>query len=215
LHDPAAAASSPKAWSSWKNGTWTERKVAPVTGANRGIGAAITAELAREGMHLCIVARDPAKLPDVAATLVRTPNIDIQLISANLRDPAAPAQAIAQAVRHFGRLDLRWTMRQQPNAQTSSRWQKNTGKMDSHWNFTVMWGWSAPSGRTCALSKPAIVNIVAIGSRAGSAEFTIGGSVNAALLNIAKAMADIGNNRVSGSTPSTQDWLQQTVSPEM
>jgi hypothetical protein len=37
---------------------------------------------------------------------VRTANIDIQVISADLRDPAAPAQAIAQAVGHFDRLDL-------------------------------------------------------------------------------------------------------------
>ena len=37
-----------------------------------------------------------------------------------------------------------------------------------------------------------IVNIVGIGSRAGSAEFTIGGSVNVAILNFTKAMADIG-----------------------
>ncbi len=41
-------------------------------------------------------------------------------------------------------------------------------------------------------SKGSIVNIVGIGSRAGSAEFTIGGTVNVALLNFTKAMADIG-----------------------
>ena len=41
-------------------------------------------------------------------------------------------------------------------------------------------------------SRGCIVNIVGVGSRAGSAEFTIGGSVNVALLNFTKAMADIG-----------------------
>ena len=41
-------------------------------------------------------------------------------------------------------------------------------------------------------SKGSIVNIVGIGSRSGSAEFTIGGAVNVALLNFTKAMADIG-----------------------
>jgi NAD(P)-dependent dehydrogenase (short-subunit alcohol dehydrogenase family) len=43
-----------------------------------------------------------------------------------------------------------------------------------------------------AESKRGIVNIVGIGSRSGSAEFTIGGSVNVALLNFTKAMDDIG-----------------------
>jgi short-subunit dehydrogenase len=81
-------------------------KVALVTGANRGIGAAIATELAREGMHLCLVARDSAKLRDVADSLANTANISVQVIPADLRDPAAPAQAIAQAVGHFGRLDL-------------------------------------------------------------------------------------------------------------
>ena len=49
-----------------------------------------------------------------------------------------------------------------------------------------------------------IVNIVGVGSRAGSAEFTIGGSVNVALLNFTKAMADIGINdgvRVNAINP--------------
>jgi len=49
-----------------------------------------------------------------------------------------------------------------------------------------------------------IVNIVGIGSRAGSAEFTIGAQVNVAILNFTKAMADIGVKdgvRVTRSTP--------------
>jgi 3-oxoacyl-[acyl-carrier protein] reductase len=40
-----------------------------VTGANRGIGVAIADELAREGMHLCLVTRDSDKLPEVADRL--------------------------------------------------------------------------------------------------------------------------------------------------
>ena len=37
-----------------------------------------------------------------------------------------------------------------------------------------------------------IVNIVGIGGRTASADFTIGGAVNAALLNLTKALADRG-----------------------
>jgi 3-oxoacyl-[acyl-carrier protein] reductase len=37
-----------------------------------------------------------------------------------------------------------------------------------------------------------VINIVGIGSRAGNEEFTIGGSVNAAVLNFTKAMAHLG-----------------------
>jgi NAD(P)-dependent dehydrogenase (short-subunit alcohol dehydrogenase family) len=37
-----------------------------------------------------------------------------------------------------------------------------------------------------------IINIIGVGGKAGSAEFTIGGTVNAALMNFTKALADRG-----------------------
>jgi NAD(P)-dependent dehydrogenase (short-subunit alcohol dehydrogenase family) len=53
--------------------------------------------------------------------------------------------------------------------------------------------------RTCRAAWPhlvsakgSIINIVGIGGKAGSAEFSIGGSVNAALLNLTKSLADRG-----------------------
>jgi len=41
-------------------------------------------------------------------------------------------------------------------------------------------------------SKGTIINIIGVGGRTGSAEFTIGGAVNAALMNLTKALADRG-----------------------
>ncbi len=167
-------------------------KVALVTGANRGIGAAVAAELAKEGMHLCLVARDPAKLRDVAESLVKTANIDVQVFSADLRDPAAPAQAIAAAVGHFGRLDLLVnnagaTKRADFFTLTEDDWQDGFALKFHGYVRMTRAAW--PHLRE---SKGSIVNIVGIGSRSGSAEFTIGGSVNVAVLNFTKAMADIG-----------------------
>jgi NADP-dependent 3-hydroxy acid dehydrogenase YdfG len=81
-------------------------KVALVTGANRGIGAAITLEFAKEGTHLCLVARDSDRLAQVAESLRRLANTPMHVVSADLRDPTAPAKAIAQVVAQFGRLDL-------------------------------------------------------------------------------------------------------------
>jgi 3-oxoacyl-[acyl-carrier protein] reductase len=40
--------------------------------------------------------------------------------------------------------------------------------------------------------KGTIINIIGIGAKTGSAEFTIGGTVNAALMNLTKALADRG-----------------------
>ena len=48
-------------------------KTALVTGASRGIGASIAQELAREGVQVCLAARDRAKLDEVAAASPRSP----------------------------------------------------------------------------------------------------------------------------------------------
>ena len=167
-------------------------KVALVTGANRGIGAAIAAELAREGMHLCLVARDSVKLQEVADSLVKTANINVQVFPADLRDPEAPGQAVAAAVGHFGRLDLLVnnagaTKRADFFTLTEEDWQDGFALKFHGYVRMTRSAW--PHLRA---AKGSIVNIAGIGSRAGSAEFTIGGSVNVALLNFTKAMADIG-----------------------
>jgi NAD(P)-dependent dehydrogenase (short-subunit alcohol dehydrogenase family) len=167
-------------------------KVALVTGANRGIGAAISAELAREGMHLCLVARDSGRLQEVANSLIKTANIAVHIFAADLHDPAAPAQAIAEAVGHFGSLDLLVnnagaTRRADFFALTEEDWQDGFALKFHGYVRMIRAAW--PHLRS---SKGSIVNIAEIGSRTGSAEFTIGGSVNVALLNFTKAMADIG-----------------------
>ena len=77
-----------------------------------------------------------------------------------------------------------------PNAATSFRladWHEGFGLKF----FAAMRLSRAAWPHLCA-SSGAIVNIVGIGGRTGSAEFTIGGAVNAALLNLTKALADRG-----------------------
>lgn len=167
-------------------------KVALVTGANRGIGAAIAGELAREGMHLCLVAHDSGKLQEVADSLMKTANVNVMVFAADLRDDAVPDQAIATAVGHFGRLDLLVnnagaTKRADFFKLTEEDWQDGFALKFHGYVRMTRAAWPH-----LHLSRGSIVNVAAIGSRAGAAEFTIGGSVNVALLNFTKAMADIG-----------------------
>ena len=150
-------------------------KVALVTGTNRGIGAAITVELARESVHICLVARDAAKLQEVSDNLVKTANINAQVFPADLRDPPAPARAVAAAIEHFGRLDLLVnnagaTKRADFFTLTEEDWQDGFAlKFHGYVRMTrAAWPY-------LRASKGSIVNIAGIGSRAGSAEFTIGG----------------------------------------
>jgi 3-oxoacyl-[acyl-carrier protein] reductase len=163
-------------------------KVAIVTGASRGIGRAIARVLADEGMRLAIVARSDEELRQVAASL---PTESLAHVS-DLRRAAAPDEAVAAAVARFGQLDLLVN-----NAGATKR-----GDFfelsDADWEdgFALKF-YAAMRGSRAAwphlkASRGSIVNIVGIGGRTGSADFTIGGAVNAAVLNLTKALADRG-----------------------
>ena len=168
------------------------KKVALITGANRGIGAAIAAELAQEGMNLCLVARDLAKLQEIAAELTNEAGVEVHVLSADLRDSAAPGKIVDDAVARFGRLDLLVnnagaTKRADFFTLTEEDWQDGFALKFHGYVRMTRAAW--PHLRQ---SNGSIVNIVGIGSRYGTGEYTIGGSVNVALLNFTKAMADIG-----------------------
>lgn len=167
-------------------------KVALVTGASRGIGAAIAMELAREGVHVCIVARDLEKLNEVAAAVRGIANVRTAVHAADLRAPESAVAAVKAATDAFGRLDILVN-----NAGATKRADFFTltdedfldGFALKFHGYVRMTRAAWPHLRGV---KGNVVNIVGIGSRAGSAEFTIGGAVNVAILNFTKAMADIG-----------------------
>ncbi len=166
-------------------------KVAAVTGASRGIGRAIALRLAAEGMHVVAAARD--------ADLLRTLVQDIEsaggrclAFPADLRTPDAPAALVAAAIEQFGRLDAivnnaGATRRGDFLELSEADWQDG---FDLKFYAAVRtsraaWGHLRQSGGT-------ITNIAGVGGRTGSAEFTIGGAVNAAMLNLTKCLADRG-----------------------
>jgi 3-oxoacyl-[acyl-carrier protein] reductase len=163
-------------------------KIAIVTGASRGIGRAIAETLAAEGMHVTLAARSRDQLEALAATLKTRALVQ----AVDLRTPDAPAAVIAASVTEFGRLDLL------VNNVGATKRGDFLALSDADWSdgyaakfFGAMRASRAAWPHLCA-SGGAIVNIVGIGGRTGSAEFTIGGAVNAALLNLTKCLADRG-----------------------
>ena len=167
-------------------------KVALITGASRGIGAAVATELAREGVHVCLVARDLEKLNEVAAAVRATANVRTVVHAADLRQPDAAPASVRSAIDGFGRLDILVnnagaTKRADFFMLTEEDWQDGFALKFHGYVRMTRAAW--PHLRSV---RGNIVNIVGIGSRSGSAEFTIGGSVNVAILNFTKAMAEIG-----------------------
>ncbi len=76
-------------------------KVAVITGAGRGIGAAIARALAEAGAGLALVGRDEARLQSQASLAG-----DALTVSADVTDPAAVAAAFARIRARFPRIDV-------------------------------------------------------------------------------------------------------------
>lgn len=180
-------------------------KVARVTGTSRGIGGAKCSELAAEGMHLSLVARDETSLRNLATRLGNSGQIRTHVHATDLRHPGAAQVAVNAAIGALGRVDLLVnnagaTKRADFFTLAEDDWQGGFGlKFHGYVRLTrATWPHLRQSGGT-------VVNIVGVGSRAGAAEFTIGGAVNVAPPTFTKAMANIGVEhgvRVNAINPS-------------
>jgi 3-oxoacyl-[acyl-carrier protein] reductase len=83
-----------------------EDKKAIVTGAAKGMGAAITTTLAREGADVVLTARDTAALEDVAAQ-VRSLGRQAHVVACDVIDEAQVKAMVARALEVFdGRIDI-------------------------------------------------------------------------------------------------------------
>jgi NAD(P)-dependent dehydrogenase (short-subunit alcohol dehydrogenase family) len=163
-------------------------KVAIVTGASRGIGKAIAETLSAEGMKVVLAARSSTDLESVARSLPKESLVQ----AVDLREPDSANQIVAVTMERFGKLDLLVN-----NAGATKRGDFLT-LTDQEWTD----GFALKFYGTMRLSRAAwthlqasqgtIINIIGVGGRTASAEFTIGGTVNAALMNFTKALADRG-----------------------
>jgi len=163
-------------------------KVAIVTGASKGIGRAIAQLLVDEGMRVTVAARSRDELVALAA-----PSSDACLVQAvDLRLPDTPSAVVNATVARFGRLDVLVN-----NAGATKRGDF-LALPDADWadGFALKFFGAMRCSRAAwphlQTYRGCIVNIVGIGGRTGSAEFAIGGAVNAALLNLTKVLADRG-----------------------
>jgi NAD(P)-dependent dehydrogenase (short-subunit alcohol dehydrogenase family) len=162
-----------------------------VTGASRGIGCGIAKRFAAEGSRVVLCARDQGLL-DQAVGEIRTAGGTASAISLDLRLADAPARLVDFAVAEYGGLNIVVN-----NAGATKRG-KFLELTDAEFadGFALKYFGAMRVSRAAwphlKASRGSLLFISGAGGRTPGAEFTIGGSVNAALLSLTKALADQG-----------------------
>jgi 3-oxoacyl-[acyl-carrier protein] reductase len=167
-------------------------KVALVTGGSKGIGRACAERLAQEGCDMLIVARTARDLEQAAAAIHEASGRRVEICATDLRS-AQGCQATVGALDHaFGRLDI---LVNNAGATQSGDFFKLD---DTTWEdgFALkFYSYVRLSRALWPLLKDAqgsVVNIIGGASKTPSANFMIGGAVNAAITNFTKALAELG-----------------------
>ena len=163
-----------------------KNKVTIITGASRGIGKSIAQILSAEGMKLTLAARSPLDEFSVSLPTECLP------LSIDMRHADSASRVVDATLKKFGALDLVVN-----NAGATKRGDFLT-LTDEEWTdgFALKFYGAMRLSRAAwphlMRSNGIIINIIGIGGRTGSAEFAIGGTVNAALMNLTKVLADRG-----------------------
>jgi NAD(P)-dependent dehydrogenase (short-subunit alcohol dehydrogenase family) len=166
-------------------------KTAIVTGASRGIGKAIALRLAAEGADTVLCARDGSLLKD-AVNEIESAGGNASAFALDLRGPDAAKHVVNFTIDKYREIDILVN-----NAGATKRGEF-LQLTDDDWadGFALKFFGAMRLTREAWLHLKkrggSVLNISGVGGRMPGPQFTIGGSVNAALLSFTKAMADIG-----------------------
>lgn len=188
-------------------------KVALITGASRGLGAACAQMLAAEGARLVLTARDSETLAATASAIRAASNAQVATIAEDLVTPEATDRIAAFALETYGRIDI--LVNSAGAAQGGAFWDIS----DAEWrkSFDLKFFATVSMIRAAlAIMRTQkygrIITIVGNGGRQPGARSLPGSSANAALLAITSGLArdvaaeGISINAVNPGPTMTDRW---------
>ncbi|WP_432851564.1 SDR family oxidoreductase [Amycolatopsis sp. CA-161197] len=163
-------------------------RVAVVTGAGRGIGAATAVALAEAGADVVIASRTESQLNEVAAR-VAADGRRAHVVAADLSDPAAAGALAAEAMEAFGRLDI--VVNNVGGTYPRPFVESTTDFLEEAFRFNVGTAHALTVAATPALleSGGAVVNISSIMGRVQGRGFLAYGTAKAALAHYTRLAA--------------------------
>ena len=173
-----------------KNGELSGRS-ALVTGASKGIGKAIAARLAEEGVKVALVARASDVLTAAAAE-ISTKGTPAHAIAADLSTPDGCTGAANRALTALGGLDIL------VNCAGATKAGAFPGQPDSEWieGFALKFHGAVRLTRALwpalVAAKGTVINIGGAAAYTPAPGFMVGGAVNAALAHFTKALSKQG-----------------------
>ena len=188
-------------------------RVALVTGGNKGLGAASARQLAAEGAHLFLTARDTGELSAIAEDLADMHAAEVATLATDLTDHGAADEVAAAAIDRYGRIDI--LVNSAGASQGGVFWEIEDrvwlDSLELKFLATVRM-MRAVIGHMRAQAYGRIVTIVGSAGRQPDSRLLPGAAANAALLAVTKGLADevapdgIVINAINPGPTRTERW---------
>jgi len=165
-----------------------EDKVAFVSGAGRGIGAAAARLFAREGARLLLAARTADQLEAVTSD-IRSLGGEAGFVVCDLADPASVRAAIDRVVSLYGRLDVAFNN----GATLTPPGESTESDFDRLYRVNLRGVWVAMTAQVAAIrataGRGAIVNNSSVGSLRGNPALPAYGAMKRAVNSLTESAA--------------------------